>query len=378
MKKFFYLLIVFILGIFVSYISYNSNKYDHINHLVDTAIEEGKYEEIAKIFGGCCDTNGVVKLETEKVDVAVFSGTSILDVTYGEERSYAYEETYYLYFFDLEYDYATFDGTDNAGAIVFNGDNGESYKYPLVVSESTNSEYLEKENFTKETALFNSTRNIVSNVDTWDFMYVNLTKSMIECINNYLKGGKIAGFTLLDNKGNEVVEVSATLDLSQKFFTDVNELIREYNVWLEAYDKNEDVKEAEKKFNEFYEPWLEEFNANKETTGYSFPYDSDYVVPGKVLWKTIGHLAIYTAIMFGFYLLFFHLEQLKELCDRIFKKKKKGEKPKTIHIKKDEPVVEAEVYEEPKLIEAEEVIETESTVEPDEPVFKEKTEPTEE
>ena len=66
MKKFFYLLIVFILGIFVSYISYNSNKYDHINHLVDTAIEEGKYEEIAKIFGGCCDTNGVVKLETEK------------------------------------------------------------------------------------------------------------------------------------------------------------------------------------------------------------------------------------------------------------------------------------------------------------------------
>ena len=61
MKKFFYLLIVFLIGIFIAYISYNGNKYEHISGLVNEAIEKEEYAEIAKIFGGCCDTAPLAK-----------------------------------------------------------------------------------------------------------------------------------------------------------------------------------------------------------------------------------------------------------------------------------------------------------------------------
>ena len=124
----------------------------------------------------------------------------------------------------------------------------------------------------------------------------------------------------------------------------------EYNKWLTAYEKNENVKEAEKAFNQFYEPWHEEFEANKETTGYSFPYDTDYLVPSKVLWKTIGELGIYAAIMFGFYVLFFHFTQIKNFFENIFskdkKRRKKGEKREPIITPRWEPTPEISVVEE--------------------------------
>ena len=350
MKKFFYLLIVFILGVFVAFVSYNSNKYQHIYDLVDSAIKEEKYEEIAKIFGGCCDTNPVVSEKNDKLDLMVYSGTSILDLTYGEQRTYAYEETYYIYFFDMKYDYQTFDGTDNASAIIFTSDNGMTYKYPLVVSDSINSDYLEKTEMTKDNALLKSERNVVSNVDTWDFMYVNVTKSMVEAIEKQLNSN-INGFVIIDNKGNEVVEIDVNFDFSQKFYSDINELIVEYNKWLTAYAKNENVNQAEDTFNKFYEPWQKAFEENKENTGYSFPYDSDYLVPSKVLWKTIGELGIFAAIMFGFYVLFFHFSQIKNFFENIFskdkKKRKKGEKPQTIITPRWEPTPEISAVEEP-------------------------------
>lgn len=367
MKKFFYLLIVFILGVFVAFVSYNSNKYQHIYDLVDTAIKEEKYEEIAKIFGGCCDTKPQVLEKNDKLDLAIYNGTSILDLTYGDKRTYAYEETYYIYFFDMKFDYQTFDGTDNATSIIFTSDNGMTYKYPLVVSESTNSEYLEKEEMTKDNAILKSPRNVVSNVDTWDFMFVNVSKSMVEAISKQLDNGEISGLAIIDNKGNPVVEIDVDFDFSQKFFNDIDELMVEYNKRLTAYEKNENVKEAEKAFNQFYEPWHEEFEANKETTGYSFPYDTDYLVPSKVLWKTIGELGIYAAIMFGFYVLFFHFTQIKNFFENIFskdkKKRKKGEKRETIITPRWEPTPTVIETQEPVIEEVQEVAEESETSE---------------
>ena len=105
MKKIIYIVVIFLLGIFVAYLSYNSNKYQHIYDTVSSAIKAEKYEEVAKTFGGCCDTNPIAKVNNEKVDVAVFNGTSISDLTYGEERSYSYEPTYYIYMFNVDYGY---------------------------------------------------------------------------------------------------------------------------------------------------------------------------------------------------------------------------------------------------------------------------------
>lgn len=127
-KKFIFLLIIFVLGIFVMYASYNGNKYQSIFNIVDTAIKEEKYEEVAKTFGGCFDTTPIVNHKNENADVIVYNGTSIVDLTYGEERSYSYEPTYYIYIFNVKYEYDNYEGVSNDSAIIFKGENGQTYK----------------------------------------------------------------------------------------------------------------------------------------------------------------------------------------------------------------------------------------------------------
>ena len=333
LKKIIYLVIIFVLGIFIMYASYSGNKYQNIYNIIDEAIKNEKYEEVAKTFGGCFDTKPIVQNKNENTDLVIYNGTSILDLTYGEERTYTYEPTYYVYMFNVKYNYDNYEGVSNDSSIIFKGENGQTYKYPFILSEKINSSLIETENFTKEAAILNSTRDVTSNMDTWNFMYVNVTKPMIEYISNHIDGSRIVGLDVTDNVGNVVATANVNFDFSQKFYSDVDLLISEYNTYLEAYNKGENTKEAEEKFNNFYGPWLEEFESKKEETKYTFPYDSDYIVSNKVLWQTIGHMMIYAAIMFGFYMLFFHFDIVGNIFIRIIPKRKK----KTEEDKKEEP-----------------------------------------
>ena len=338
-KKIIYLVIIFVLGIFVMYASYNGNKYQSIYDIVDTAIKSEKYEEVAKTFGGCFDTVPIVNKKNENLDLIVYNGTSIVDVTYGEERSYSYEPTYYVYMFNVNYEYENYDGYMNYTSIIFKGENGQTYKYPFILSEYVNTELIETENFTKEAAILDSTRNVITNMETWNFMFVNVTKPMVEYVSARMGGTEIVGFSLTDNKGNIVSETDVVFDFSQKFYNDTADLITEYNIWLDAYAKGENTDEAEAKFNAFYEPWLEDFNNKKDETKYTFPYDSDYIVSNKVLWQTVGHMMIYALIMFAFYILFFHFDVICNIFIRIIPKGKKKKK-ETKEDKKEEVIEE--------------------------------------
>lgn len=310
MKKVIYIVIVFILGIFVSYISYNSYQFSHIYGLLGEAIGSGKYEEVAKIFGGCCDTEPLLISENESVDLAVFSGTSISDVKYGEERRYQYEETYYIYLFNSSFSYITVNENENKTAFIFTSDNGNEYKYPFIVNDDINSEYYAKDDTSLEAALLKGPRNVTTNVENWGFMYLNLTKTMVEFIEGDL-GGDITGIKLVNNEEEVILNENVNLDFTQGFYGYISELIVEYNKWLAAYTKNEGVDAAEKEFNEFYQPWLEKFEDEKENTGYSFPYGEDYLSPKSIIWKTAGLLTVYGLIMLGFYILFFKLDKIK-------------------------------------------------------------------
>ena len=85
-------------------------------------------------------------------------------------------------------------------------------------------------------------------------------------------------------------------------------------------------------------------------------------MPSKVLWKTIGELGIYAAIMFGFYVLFFHFTQIKNFFENIFskdkKKRKKGEKRETIITPRWEPTPTVIETQEPAVEEVAEESET--------------------
>lgn len=335
MKKIIYLIIAFILGIFIGYMSYNTNRYEYLLGKVENAINEGKYDEVARVFGGYSDTNAVASVKNEKVDLVVFNGTNIVDVSYGEERWYAYEETYYIYLFNLNYEYGTYDGTDNKSALIFEGNNSETYVYPFVVNSNTNSEYLETDStkFDKEAALLKSTRDLTSSVGIWDFIYININKSMVEFIADDLDG--IKGFTLVDNKGNEVIKVDVNMDFTQPFYNYMSEMLVKYNEWLKAYSKDENSDEAQKIFYEYFNPWSEKFEAEKAQTGFIEPYDTNILMTSEVIWKTIGDLAVYASVILLFYVFFFHFSFVSGLLSRIFKTNKKSKKG-PVHVKKNE------------------------------------------
>ena len=119
-KKIIFLVVIFVLGIFIMYASYTANKFENIYSIVEPAINDKNYEEVIKTFGGIFDTKPIVKSDNEKVDIRVYNGTSTLDLTYGEKRSMTYEQTYYIYMFDINFDHENFEGTSNETALIFN------------------------------------------------------------------------------------------------------------------------------------------------------------------------------------------------------------------------------------------------------------------
>lgn len=319
-KKVLYIAVALIFGFIVAVIAYNSNQFNNILDLVSNALVEEKYDELPKIFGGVHDTNEIVNSDGEKVDVIVYNGTAVTDLTYGKdsEKFMKYEGAYYIYLLHTSFstiNVSEGENVTNKSAFVFTADNGNEYVYYMIANENVNADYYVAESETLEDVLLKPARDLASPKDSWGFMSINVTETMVEYISGHL-GGDITGMNIVDNEGNVVAECDVDFNFSQKFFTDIKDLVENYNVWLEAYAANEKVDEAEAKFNEFYTPWLEEFNASAETTGYSFRYEDSYLSPKKILWQTIGMMALYSLVIVIFYVIIFHFSALRNIFSK--------------------------------------------------------------
>lgn len=331
-KKIFYIAIAIILGIFVAYISYNSNQYTHLQNIVNKELKEENYQEIPKIFGGAHDSKPILEVKNDNVNVLIFNGTAVTDLKYKDSRYFKYETCYYIYLFDVNYTYLTSSNNLNKTSIEFITKNGNSYNLPFILTSSINKDDYIAEPENLEEALLHSSRNIPADIDSWNFMTVKLTSKMAEIITE--NRNDIVGFKLIDHEGIVVGEYNVKLDFSQNFHkdSDVLELIDRYNEYLDIYLKGEDVAAASKEFDSFYSNWEEEFRNNKENTGYELPYGKDFLQPSSIVWKTVGFMAIYSLIMVGFYFIFFHLDFLQSLLSK--NKYKNPKKKETIYIPK--------------------------------------------
>ena len=319
-KKVLYVAVALIFGFIVAVIAYNSNQFNNILDLVSTALVEEKYDELPKIFGGVHDTNEIINEKEEKAQVLVYNGTAVTDLNYGEDstRFMKYEGAYYIYILHPSFstiDISEGETTVNKSAFVFTADNGNEYTYYMIANANVNADYYVAESKTLEDVLLKPARDLASPKDSWGFMSVNVTETMVKYISEAL-GGKITGMNIVDNEGNVVGKYAVNFDFSQQFFTDIKELVTNYNVWLEAYVANEKVEEAEATFTEFYNPWLENFNANTETTGYSFRYEDSYLSPNKILWQTVGMMALYSLVIVVFYVIIFHFSAIRNIFSK--------------------------------------------------------------
>lgn len=317
-KKVLYFGVAVIIGIVVALLGYSSNQYNHIYGLTSEAISEKNYSEVAKIFGGCFDTKSIITEDSEDVDVVVYPGSSLTNVSYGDKKTFlAYEEAYYVYIFSPKFSYLTATNGDtmsNKTSLRFTSGT-KNYDYPFIVSSTVNSSTYKEKPETALEAVLNASRDVTATQSNWGFMTVTVTKTMLDEFTR-VNGSPITSMSILNNIGENVFTTDIDLTFSQSFFADIDELFVNYNIYLQAYLADNNNKEAVTTFNAFYEEWYKDFEASTATTGYTFRYDDSYLSPGKLIWQTVGMLALFLVMIILFYILLFHFAAIKRLFNR--------------------------------------------------------------
>lgn len=339
-KKVLYLGVTIIFGFLVYIMSSNSNQMNHLESLVTKAIESEKFHEVPMIWDGCFDTTSIVKNESDKMDIVLYPATSQTDITYGPEgntsRFLKFEKAYYLYIFNTEFSLESVktssDTTHNYSGIEFsNGTN--TFTYYFIVNDKINTSSYEAAPTTKEQTVLKGARDVTNTNSIWNFMRVTFTETMLNQIVKEL-GGEVTQLSVKDSEGKAQYTTDVKVDFSQKFFTDVKPLFDNYNVYLDSYlsadgDKNK-INEAQTKFNEFYNPWYEEFESKKEETKYTFRFDNDILSPSKLMWQTTGIVALYIFVVALVYMLLFHFKSIKRIFSRENYKKYSSEDSKIL------------------------------------------------
>ena len=380
-KKVIYIGIAVVIGIAVFLFGYNSNQMNHLVNLVDEAIENEKYEDVAKIWEGCFDTKSIVSNDKDNFDIVIYPATSQTDVTYGTDstRYLKYEKAYYIYLFNMRFSYGsvnTGSGTNsNKAAIEFsNGD--QSYSYYFIANDTTNSSSYIANPMTKEEALLNVSRDLTSTIDAWNFLKVTFTETMIKKIESSI-GGEITGISIKDSTGETQFTANVQMNFSQEFFKDMEPLFTNYNIYLDAYlaanDDSAKIDAAANAFTEFYgddkdttKGWANTTFKEYETQkGYTLRYGNDILTPSKIMWQTVGIEALYLVVAALIYIMLFHFKAVRALFSRDNYKKYSSKNHQVIingkvansPKEKPQPKTEVEQIEAPKEEVAEEELE---------------------
>ncbi|MCM1131111.1 MAG: hypothetical protein NC310_03365 [Roseburia sp.] len=329
-KKVLYFGIAIIFGILIYIIGYSSNQMNHLEGIVKNAIEKEEYYKVPMVWGGCFDTKSIVDNNSDKLDIMIYPATSQTDVTYGDEenpgRYLEFERAYYLYIFNAKFSVDTVtDGTSsfNKTAIEFSSSDESSvpYDYYFIVDETMNSSVYVKEPQTKEEVLLNNTRDVTNTNSNWNFMRITFTETMLNQISKEMKG-KITKLSVKDCDGQDVYTTDINLDFSQGFFENVKvkDMLEKYNTYLNAYiaadGDSATLKELNNTWGTQFDNWKKEFNEDIPNTGYAIGYERDIVTPTKLIWQTIGMLALYVVVIILFYILLFHFSAIKRLFSR--------------------------------------------------------------
>lgn len=322
-KKILFIGIAIVIGIVVYFLGYNSNQANHIYDMVNEAIENEHYSDVARILGGCFDPNSIYKDDSDDYDIVIYPATSLTTrVNYGEnDVYYHYENAYYLYLFKTRFSVdKTSSGMQKTG-FRFYSDSG-SYDYHFIVNSDTNSDEYKSNPSNLEEVLLNQEHQNLTNTEL-KFVNCTLTQSQINQISSKI-GGNITKMGIINSSGDEIDQFDISLDFSETFFSKedgVAEFVTAFDQYLQnalaAEGDKTKTKELEKEFSEYSNNWEHNvFPALAEEHGYTLRFENSILSPASLVWKTIGMLALYALVIVIFYILIFHFSKIK----RIFSK----------------------------------------------------------
>ena len=319
-KKVLFIGVALVIGIGVYFLGYNSNQANHIYDMVNNAIENEKYSDVGRVLGGCFDTKSIYEDNSDDYDIVIYPATSLTNrVSYGEDNVfYHYEKAYYFYMFKTRFSVdKTSSGMQKTGFRFYS--ENSSYDYHFIVNNDTNSDEYRSNPSNLEEVLLNQEHQNLTNTEL-KFVNCTLTNSQIKQIKEKI-GGDIIKMGILNSSGDEIDQFEITLNFSEQFFHDLDPFVSTFDQYLQDAiaaegDKNK-TKELQNQFNDYSSNWEHNvFPALAEEHGYTLRFENEILSPASLVWKTVGMLALYAAVVVIFYILIFHFSKIK----RIFSK----------------------------------------------------------
>jgi hypothetical protein len=328
-KKIIYLMLATFIGLGVGYIEYQNEQTQHTLKLVEEALNDEEYVDIAKIFGGLFDSESIVDFKNDNVDnveLVIFPGTTEVYASYGDEHNpteyRAFEKSYNFYLFKNNFDLASSkddkgNNINHSGIRFISGD--KAFNYYFVANENVNAVMYEDDpDDVLEATLYND-RDYLTIFENVKFMSISFTETMIKGIVDELNGS-IEKIQIISSYDKVVYEYQNDFAFEEKFFLDCGSMIEQYDSALKAYDNAKtDAERAEiqKEFNENYNSWIEDFNNMNHPT-YTFGFDKEHLTPPNLVKSVAIAVGIYLLCAILLYILFFHRKMIKRLFCKIF------------------------------------------------------------
>ncbi|UKI48879.1 MAG: hypothetical protein L6U99_08510 [Clostridium sp.] len=141
-KIFIFLQLQLLWVLFLAYTTYYSSYVNHVYDIVETALKEERYEDVARMFTSYFDAESKVqRVDSEEGFILVYPSILQTTKTSTDGKSYTgFEKGYSVYGFNLkDTSFADItvskDTTKNDSGIIYNGRDSQSYSYPFVVKK---------------------------------------------------------------------------------------------------------------------------------------------------------------------------------------------------------------------------------------------------
>ena len=327
--KILYITVCIVFGFIVGILSYNGGVSSNYASAIKTAAETSSYE-LAKTFSMFnlpFDNNPVtsVKFKDNNTTVDIYNAINRFDAQYYENGNPKEGKTfsqvqdfYYMFIRNIDFNLnATAAGENKTSVRFYSNETTKTYEYYLDITDKVNSDKYKEYPKDKDEVVLNAKRtlsstyrNVGSNIG---FVFIGLNETLVSNIEKNI-GGKITGFDITDNSGNQMLDkVTVNLDFTQQFFQDTQQFVDNIRYYSDHYnDKDKEDNEEYKKAIDY----VNNFKVADLGENYSEGYDKGTIYTSGIVWQTIGIEALMLLSFAIIFILLFKFSWIKSIVFR--------------------------------------------------------------
>lgn len=336
--KIVYLAFAAILAVLFGILNYNTSSDEEYVNLVTTAAKDEDTEKLVYAFSSFGLPYDAVPYKKTSVGsnnkYSVYGSLNQISMTYYTTKDQTnttetfkrIEFIYYIFLRDPSFKYSKYtdNGTvmNNTGIRFYNED-GASFDYHFVISDTINKDEYIEHPMTRYEALMNTSRNYtvtyMNERYNYHFMLTPVSESMVEYITtNKLNNKPITKMNYIDSEGKLVYEndIDIRLDFSQDFFSADKGIMTYRDAFRKYYDSDTNTEEG-KKAKEEATKYINEFKIESlNNANYKLGLKKEEIYHAGLVWKTIGLVFVFVLAFAIVYFLLFHFALIKRLVFR--------------------------------------------------------------